>query len=340
LSRTAKSIIVIAAVLAVMALAVWLLMHEDFKDLLKVLREARRLLIAGAIATYFLSVVVWALRWRVALASLDCHASIAGLTLIVLSGIFLNNVTPMARLGGDPLGRVYLLQKRAHTRYSSSLAASIGEHAFDPFFTVVLLAGGLFLQSSGYSPWLRLMILVLGGAAAAGVAFGPRLFFKQRVWLEPVGRLVSRVTRWLWRRADRARIVQGVETFYAGIYTTIDTWKRGLLIAGLTSLIWAMDVLRFYLIFLGLGYHPTLGLLLLASSLPVVMGLIPFLPGGLVIVEGSLVALFVSHGVPLEIAMAVTIVERGISYVLSSIVGGAAFSYLGISTAGCPAPQE
>ena len=180
----------------------------------------------------------------------------------------------------------------------------------------------------------------MGGATIAAVGFGPRLFFKQKIGLKGVGGLLSHITGWVWRHADKQMIVQGVETFYAGVYTTIDTRKRGFLIGGLTGLIWVLDVGRFYVIFLSLGHQPELGMLLLASSLPVLLGLIPFLPGGLVIVEGSLVAMFVSHGVPIEIAVAATMIERGISFVLSSIVGGVVFSYLGIRSAGQLEPGE
>lgn len=338
--KTAKSILVVAAVIALMAVAAWLLLHENVDALLDTLRGLDRTLIGLAIATYFVSVLVWAFRWRIALASLDCRASMGVLAAIVSSGIFLNNITPIMRVGGDPFGRVYLLQKLSRTSYSSSMAASIGEHAFDPLCTVLLLTAGLFLQSKGSSPVLAATVLIVGGVTAAGVGFGPRLFFKQRVGLKGLGRLVTHVSGWLWRHTDKQRIVQGVETFYAGVYTTIDTWRRGFLIGGLTAVIWALDVLRFYMIFLSVGHQPTLGILLLASSLPVLLGIIPFLPGGLVIVEGSLVAMFAAQGVPLEVAVAVTMIERGISFVLASMVGGAVFSYLGIKTAGQFGPQE
>ena len=338
--RTAKSILVVTAVIAVMAIAARLLLRENVHDLLETLRDLDPMLIGLAIAAYFASVFVWSLRWRIALSCLDCHVSIGTLASIILSGIFLNNVTPVMRVGGDPFGRVYLLQKLAHTRYSSSMATSIGEHAFDPLFTVLLLTGGLFLQSVDSSPWLAATVLAVGGAVTITVGFGPRLFFKQKVGLRGVGHLLGRISGWVWRRTDNQRIVQGVETFYSGVYTVINTWRRGFLIGGLTAVIWVLDVLRFYVIFLSLGHQPTLGMLLLASSLPVLLGLIPFLPGGLVIVEGSLVALFAAHGVPIEIAVAVTMIERGISFVLSSIVGGVFFSYLGIKSAGNTGPQE
>ncbi len=331
--KTARAILVIAAVIVVMAIAARLLLRENIQALLVSLRGLDRELLALAIAAYFVSVFVWALRWRIALASLNRHISLGILSPIILSGIFLNNVTPIMRVGGDPFGRVYLLQRMAGTDYSSSMAASIGEHAFDPFFAVLLLTGGLFLQSLGASIPLAITVLVLGSIGTLLVGFGPRMLFKQKVGLANVKRLLGRISSWVWKNPDRQRMAQGVETFYSGVYTTIDTWRRGLQIGGLTAIMWGLDVLRFYVIFLCLGHAPSLQVLLLASSLPVLLGLIPFLPGGLVIVEGSLVAMFAAHGVPLEIAVAATMIERGISFVLSSVVGGAVFSYLGIKTA-------
>jgi uncharacterized protein (TIRG00374 family) len=89
-----------------------------------------------------------------------------------------------------------------------------------------------------------------------------------------------------------------------------------------------------------LGYHPELSMLLVASSLPIIAGLIPLLPGGLVLVEGSLMSIFALFGVPLNLAMAATVIERGITFVLSTIVGAGVFSYLGVKMAAKPEIQN
>jgi len=130
--------------------------------------------------------------------------------------------------------------------------------------------------------------------------------------------------------------MEGIETFYSSSYATIDKWKKVLSIGSLTLLIGVLDVFRLYTIFLALGYHPELSMLLVASSLPIIVGLIPLLPGGLVIVEGSLMSIFALFGVPLNLAMAATVIERGISFVLSTIVGAVVFSYLGVKMAAKP----
>jgi hypothetical protein len=138
----------------------------------------------------------------------------------------------------------------------------------------------------------------------------------------------------------RSETTKGIEAFYSDSYATIDNWKKLLVIGSLTLLLGALDVFRLYTIFLALGYHPQISMLLVASSLPTIVGIIPFLPGGLVIVEGSLISAFALFGVPLDLAMAATVIERGISFVLSTIVGAVVFSYLGVKMARKPEVQN
>ena len=335
-----KSVVLVTLTIILMAVAGWLLTRENFYQMFEAVRSANHLLIASAIAIYFLSVAVWATRWQTALTSINCRTSFRARYLILCAAIFLNNITPFAHFGGDPFGRVYMLRKLENISYSSGMASSIGEHALTPLLIVSFLMAGLFLQFGKGSPLLSSIFIAAWALASLGIVFFPRLFFKKRIAVKRISNMISRVLGWFGKRENTQEIIEGIETFYSSTYATIDKWKKVLSIGLLTLLLGVLDVIRLYTIFLALGYHPTFSMLLLASSLPSIVGLIPFLPGGLVLIEGSLISIFALYGVPLNLAMAATAIARGISFVLSSAVGAGVFSYLGVKIAIKPEVQS
>jgi uncharacterized protein (TIRG00374 family) len=220
------------------------------------------------------------------------------------------------------------------------MASLIGDFALTPLVVVSFLMVGLFLQFGKGSLQLSLLLIAAWLLASLGTVFLPRLFFKKRIALKGISNITNRVLGWFGRRKDVQATVEGIEAFYSSTYTIMDKWQKVLLIGGWTLLTGAFDILRFYAIFLALGYHPTLSTLLVASSAQIIVGLVPLLPGGLVLVEGSLISIFVLFGVPPNVAMAATLIERGIVFVLSSIVGAAVFSYLGVKMAAKPEVQN
>jgi uncharacterized protein (TIRG00374 family) len=335
-----KSVFLITLAIILMAVAGWLLTRWDFYQMFETIRSANRVLIALAIAIYFLSVGLWATRWQAALSFINSRIGFGARYLILCATIFFNNITPGVRVGGDPFGRVYMLNKLENTSYSSGMASIIGDHALDPLVIVSFLMAGLLLQFGKGSLQLTLILIAAWALAALATIFIPRLFFKKRIAVKGVSSITSRVLGWFGKRGKVQETMGGIEAFYSDSYATIDKWKKVLSIGSLTLLLWALDVFRLYTIFLALSYHPKLAMLLVASTLPTIVGLIPFLPGGLVIIEGSLISVLALFGVPLNLAMAATVIERGISFVLSTIVGAGVFSYLGVKMAAKPEIQN
>jgi len=267
---------------------------------------------------------------------------------MICATIFLNNVTPGGTVGGDPFGRIYMMHKLENTSYSSGMASIIGEHVLTPLVVVSFLMAGLLLRAEEGSLQLSLILVAVWALAALGTVFIPRLFFKKRIAFRGISRITNRVLGWFGKRESVRKVVENVEAFYSSSYATIDNWRKILLVGSLSSLLMALDVFLIYTVFLALGYHPflamgyqrSIAMLLVASSLPTIVGLIPFLPGGLVLVEGSLISIFALFGVPLDLAIAATVIVRGISFVLSTIVGAGVFSYLGVKMATKPEVQS
>ena len=335
-----KSVGLIVLAIVLMAVAGWLLSRENFYQMFAVVKGADGLLVASAIAIYFVSVAVWAVRWQTAMSFIGCRMGFGTRYMVLCATIFLNNITPVARAGGDPFGRVYMMRKLGNISYSSGMASIIGEHALTPLVIVSFLMAGLILRFGTGSIELTLILAVVWALVALGAVFGPRFFFKRRIAIKGITGITRRVLGWFGRRRSVRETVTGIEAFYSSTYATMDKWQHILAIASLTLLIGALDVFRVYVIFLALDMTPSLPMLLVASSLPVIVGLIPFLPGGLVLIEGSFVSVFALFSVPLNLGMAATLIERGISFVLSTMVGAGVFSYLGVKMAAKPEVQK
>jgi len=338
-----RSFLIIALVVALMGLTGWLLRPEIFSQMFEAIRSASHSLIGLAIATYFFSVVLWTIRWQVALRSIDGGnpgMRFGTLFPIICSAIFLNNITPFARAGGDPFGRVYLVRRLENVKYSTAIAASLGEHIFDPLVLISFLMAGLFLQFGQGSSQLTILFLAIGALVVPGMVVFPRLFLKRMIGLRLISNVVTRLLGWFGKRTHAQRIAEATKLFYSSTFTVVDKRRAWLSIGGLTLLMWSLDLLRLYIIFRALGHHPGIAMLLLASSLPTIVGVLSFLPGGLVVIEGSLISVFILFGVSLDLATAATLIERGISFVLSTIVGAGVFSYLGVKLAAKPEVQK
>src|SRR4030042_1166638 len=184
-----RMVLVVILAIVIMAVAGWLLSRENFYQMFEAIRSANHLLIASSIATYFVSVAIWAGRWQTALSFINCRISFGTRYLILCATVFLNNITPGARVGGDPFGRIYMLHKLENMSYSSGMASLIGEFALVPLLFVPFLMVGVFLRFWKGSLQLSLLFIAAWLLAALGTVFLPRLFFKKRIALKGISNI-------------------------------------------------------------------------------------------------------------------------------------------------------
>ena len=102
-------------------------------------------------------------------------------------------------------------------------------------------------------------------------------------------------------------------------------WRRPVAGAVLTV---AFDMLTLYLIFIAAGHPVSPGILLAGYGLPLLLGRLSILPGGLGIVEGTMTVLYDGLGVPNPITVVVILAYRAISFWLPALLGFLFASYL------------
>ena len=96
-------------------------------------------------------------------------------------------------------------------------------------------------------------------------------------------------------------------------------WKGPLLGTVINIL---FDALTIYFIFIGVGHPISFGLLVTGYGLPLLFGKIAFIfPGGIGIIESTMIALYSSLGIPLSTATIVILVYRLLSFWFPLIIG-------------------
>jgi len=326
-----RAIATIVLVLAIAGGLAAILLREDLGNIYDAIISADLRLVGIAVGLYFFEVLFWADRWRVALMAAGYKLSFRRSYLIAHSGMFFSNITPLSKSFGEPF-RAYLIKKIQKVPYSAGFATILAEGILTiPSFFGLLLAGMVLLIRL-QSPPLWVSAVILGTISCLLIAFVPLAYALVKRKTASGG--IFRVIRWVYRRLGRKtsdkKIMDPIKRFYASTRIVLHDRKKAVVISVIALLLNLVSLMRIWIILFAFGQNVSLVAPLLAVTIPILAGGIPFLPGGLVLVEASMVGVFVACGIPPYIAISVTLVERSISYLLSTIVGAAATSYLGI----------
>jgi uncharacterized membrane protein YbhN (UPF0104 family) len=276
--------------------------------MMQLLSADLRLVLIG-LCVYWLGAVAVAMRWRSLLCGLSCSVSLREVMLANLAFTFVNNVTP-GRVGGEIL-RVAILRRRTQVDWQRAAAASVYDRLVDltgvPLIVLLalpalpLLVGRARLLLSKL-PLARLTPLLVGIGLLGLV-----------VWL-----LIQRAPQ---LRDRLRRLVNSLEPWVMP--------RRSLLQSmGWAWTVWLLDATR--LLIAALAFRCVLGPSQAAAlSLAYNIGAAVPIMGGLGAIEGSLTATLCLFGITVKTAVAITILERTISYVQGTLAGGVALLAMG-----------
>jgi uncharacterized membrane protein YbhN (UPF0104 family) len=134
--------------------------------------------------------------------------------------------------------------------------------------------------------------------------------------LIPVGRSWARVRRRTFDPGRPAHVVGILRTCAVALGN--GGWRRPFLGSLLNIL---ADLACLVLLFVAAGSVPEVGVLLAGWAVPQFLGRLSFLPGGIGVVEGGMVAFYESLGVPSEVSVVVILLYRALSFWLPSAAG-------------------
>lgn len=108
------------------------------------------------------------------------------------------------------------------------------------------------------------------------------------------------------------------------------TGWHGPLIGAIVNLLF--DMMTLYVLFLAAGYQVPIGILFAGYGLPLLVGRLPIVPGGMGVVEATMSAIFISLGAPRDATIVATLGFRLFSFWIPTLVGFPLAAYLQIVT--------
>jgi glycosyltransferase 2 family protein len=281
----------------------WTAIIPILSEILSTLRETRIRYVILAVLVYLLSVYLFAIRWQQVLACIGYDLSATSLAPIYFGAIFINNVTPGGNMAGGEYFRILWANKRFGIKY------------IDAFKTI------FFERLVEVIPVAALFIYILYSFPSLEIKFLPQI---DHLTLNSIHLLllvflaVGMIIWWCFQ-----------ERLNPFIWNVKQNWKQLKIsffpVLFLSCGVWALDILRLKLVALALNINLPLKLIVTVSILSFLLGALPLTPGGLGIIEGGLISVLLYLGLPLGPAGSFVLLERFVSYGLSSIIG---FMYL------------
>jgi uncharacterized protein (TIRG00374 family) len=186
---------------------------------------------------------------------------------------------------------------------------------------VLALVGMIYLFEIGKltTPQIRgfLIILALIGLALVFIFLFFRNSQKSKNFVLKVVAKVEKITK---KNYEKEKILQQVdEAFEIRDFFFQKGWKNMLFA---NSLIYIFDLLSMYFLFLAAGMQISPAVVLIGYGLPLILGKASFvLPGGIGVVESSMIELFQRVGVPYAESVVVALSYRFIAFLVPSILG-------------------
>lgn len=290
--------------------------------------------LAFAVLIQFVIYGLWTERWAITVKSVDISIKKIHLFPMLMVGLAINNLTPSARGGGEPI-RGYILSKYSRTSFEKSFATVIADRGLDTFPFMVLaiitiVSAVLYLNLPSliiYILIFTVVFLLIIFFVAIYMSFNLEFGRKVSLW---VVKLIKRFSKREQSELEK-KALNAIYGFQKSMRTMVK--DRNVMAYGLplSFLIWILEILRVYIVFSAFGVDVSLILIAEIFIISTMIGMIPLIPGGLGAIDGVMIILFSAAGIPPSISAAATIVERLISFWMTSIIGIALLPYFGTS---------
>ena len=294
-----------------------------FTKTITILFEANLLILFSAFMIFILVLIIMSFRWKNFLnAVANQPINILFSLKMIFIGLFFAEFTP-GRVGDA--SRAYIAKIRGHIPFSKGLPMFIVERLFDiGIIAMLALTSFLFMSKSELLTDESIYSILVPAFLTVMVIFS--VFFV--VILKPhifhalldffVKNIFKRINAFKRMDIDASNISQN----FSGSLNELGKNRRIILINVLLSIgMWLLHVFRIYLVAMSLGADVGLKYFLFIVPVMYMLAIIPLTVGGLGIMEMGAATLYALVGVPIEISIAIPLVDRMLTAPFYVVVG-------------------
>ena len=292
------------------------------------LRHARPAFVVAAVIAQAISLACYALLYRRVLASLGARLPFWLAARVTLASFLVSHVTPFGSATGTLLN-VSTLEARGIAAATTSEA--IGLTSLVSTVALIALFGAGFAATAGRH--LSSGYLTIAGVALALVVLVLALAFLLGAHpsiAERAGRQAATLARHVRPSIDPEKTAQASRRL-ATLARSALTGRAFAASFGFAAADLLFDLASLDLMFLAVRYQPGFGPLAIAYAVANIASALPITPGGLGIVEVTLVAVTVGFGAPRSTAVLAVVGYRIVNYWLPLLPGTIAYLRLRLS---------
>jgi uncharacterized protein (TIRG00374 family) len=286
------------------------------------LRHARPAFLVAAIAAQAVSLGCYAQLYRRVLAALGARIRFRLAADVILATFFISHLTPFGSATGTLVNASTL---EAEGIPAATTGEGIALTSLMSTVALIVLFGAGFAATAGrhvsrqYLTIAGIALVLIVAVLAAVLAVGAHPAVAGRA-----GRWAATVARHVRPGIDPVKAGQ-TSSRLASLARTALTGRAAAVSFGFASGDLLFDLLSLDLVFLALRYQPGFGPLAVAYAAANIASAIPLTPGGLGVIEVTLVAVSVGFGAPRATAVLAVIGYRIANYWLPLIPGAIAY---------------